>query len=245
MTPAVADSVTVVTRADGQGPSEAVLAELSTAMLATESLEEFLLEVAQLAAGLAPGLSCGITVATEGRPLTVASSDVLASGLDEVQYGADTGPCLDTMRTGTPNSIVDLHDEHRWESYVGHAIRLGVRSSIALPLPVAGTVVGALNLYSPAPAAFDDSVRRAAANFAGQAAAAVGMAMRFASQVTITEQLRTALTSRSDIDQAMGIIMANRRCTSEEAFAVLREASQHRNVRLREVARELLTSLTA
>ncbi len=81
--------------------------------------------------------------------------------------------------------------------------------------------------------------------FAAQAAAAITMTMRYADQVTLTEQLRTALTSRSVIDQAMGIIMGQRRCTAEEAFAVLRAASQRRNIRLRDVARELVDSAAA
>jgi len=40
----------------------------------------------------------------------------------------------------------------------------------------------------------------------------------------------------------MGVIMGQNRCTAEEAFVVLRQASQHRNVKLRAVAERIVTS---
>jgi GAF domain-containing protein len=225
-------------------PIAAGLAELAAAMLATDSLQEFLIQVARLAAESLPVVgSCGITIQGEGRPLTVASSDALAEELDEVQYGVDAGPCLDALRHDRINSIADLSVEDRWPTYCKHALSQGVHASFSMPLRAGGRVVGALNLYSKT-SPFDESVRQHVAVFAAQAAAAIAMAMRYADQVTLTEQLRTALTSRSVIDQAMGIIMGQRKCTAEEAFAVLRAASQRRNIRLREVARELVDSAT-
>ena len=69
------------------------IAELQVLLLGTESVDGFLREVAGLAAGtLGNGLSCGITLQPNGRPLTVASSDGLASQVDELQYGLDEGP---------------------------------------------------------------------------------------------------------------------------------------------------------
>jgi AmiR/NasT family two-component response regulator len=43
------------------------------------------------------------------------------------------------------------------------------------------------------------------------------------------------------IDQAAGIIMAERSCSPEAAFAELRRRSNHGNVKLAEVARELVS----
>jgi AmiR/NasT family two-component response regulator len=50
------------------------------------------------------------------------------------------------------------------------------------------------------------------------------------------EHLRTALTSRAVIDQAKGMLMAIRRISADDAFALLVEQSQRENVKLREVA---------
>ena len=52
------------------------------------------------------------------------------------------------------------------------------------------------------------------------------------------------MASRSTIDQALGVIMGQNRITRDEAFAILRAASQHRNVKLREVAALLIENLT-
>ncbi|MEU0206548.1 ANTAR domain-containing protein [Streptomyces canus] len=49
---------------------------------------------------------------------------------------------------------------------------------------------------------------------------------------------------RSVIDQALGVVMGQRRCTAEDAFGVLRSASQHRNIKLRDLCTELITNLT-
>ena len=61
---------------------------------------------------------------------------------------------------------------------------------------------------------------------------------------SLTNQLRAALASRSVIDQAIGIIVAQERCPAAQAFAILRTASQKRNVKLREIARDIVTSVS-
>ncbi|MFC7813739.1 ANTAR domain-containing protein [Streptomyces sp. NPDC057367] len=50
------------------------------------------------------------------------------------------------------------------------------------------------------------------------------------------EQLRRAIASRPVIDQARGVLMALHACTSDEAWHILREASQLSNTKLRTVA---------
>ncbi len=52
------------------------------------------------------GLSCGITLEPNGRPMTVASTDALAAQVDEVQYGLDQGPCLHALGTGTQVHLI-------------------------------------------------------------------------------------------------------------------------------------------
>lgn len=60
----------------------------------------------------------------------------------------------------------------------------------------------------------------------------------------LTDQLRASLASRAVIDQALGIIMAQQRCTATEAFGILRTASQHRNFKVRHVAEQIVTGIT-
>lgn len=102
--------------------------------------------------------------------------------------------------------------------------------------------MGAMNLYAPVPDAFGEAEVRRAELFAASLSAALALAARQASATTLTGQLREALASRAVIDQALGIIMDQERCTSAQAFAILRNASQNRNVKLRDIARQVITS---
>ncbi len=104
-------------------------------LLGTETIQEFLAELAGLAVrAVGEGLSCGITLEPNGRPMTVASTDALAAQVDEVQYGLDQGPCLHALRTGTQVSIDDLATDRRWVAYAATALQHGIRSSLSLPL---------------------------------------------------------------------------------------------------------------
>jgi GAF domain-containing protein len=214
-------------------------------LLGTESIDGFLRELAVLAAReLGEGLSCGITLQPDGRPLTVASSGTNASHLDELQYGLDQGPCLTALRTGQQIRIDDLRSDQRWQKYAVRAMASGVRSSLSTPLITQNGPVGAFNLYSAQPRFFGEAQTQLAERFAAEATVAVGIAARLAAQAVLTDQLRASLASRSVIDQAIGVIMAQQRCTATEAFAILRTASQNRNVKVRQIADQIVTGIT-
>jgi GAF domain-containing protein len=116
---------------------------------------------------------------------------------------------------------------------------------LSVPLTVRGAGVGAINLYSRSSGAFDANSAATAVLLAKQAAVALTSAHAFASAQATVDQLRQALISRAVIDQALGILMARERCSADRAFSMLREMSQHRNVRLRLIAQEVVDSITA
>ncbi len=228
----------------GRGDVAASITELQNLLLATTGTEEFLQELALLAARtITEGLSCGITLQPDGHPLTIATSDLKAAQVDEVQYELDQGPCLHAMHNHQIVSIEDTAGEQRWGGFSVRAAANGIRSCLSLPL-AAGNIIGALNLYAPVPHAFGEEETRRAETFAASAAAALALAARQASTTALTSQLHAALASRSVIDQALGIIMAQERCPSARAFAILRTASQNRNVKLRDIARQIITSVS-
>ena len=219
--------------------------ELQAVLLGTSSIEGFLHELAVLAARtLGEGLSCGITLQPTGRPLTVASSDLNAGQLDELQYDLNQGPCLPALRDGEEIRIDDLANDSRWQDYAVRALAHGVRSSLSMPLITPERSVGAFNLYSNRPGFFGAAETRLAQRFAREATVAVGIAARLAAQAVLTDQLRASLASRAVIDQALGVIMAQQRCTAAEAFAVIRSASQNRNVKVHEIAEQIITAIT-
>ena len=221
--------------------------ELQEALLAAADIEAFLQQITDVAVvAIGGGIAVGITVARDGHPITVASSDGYAARLDEVQYEHDEGPCRTAMRAGKNVLIDDLLTEERFPSYRPGALALGVRSSLSLPLPLQGGkhAVGALNLCSRRPCAFGPLEQEKAQGFANEASRTLSLAVRLADSTEVTDQLRAALTSRTLIDQTIGIIMGQNRCDADAAFAVLRSASQNRNVKLRDVAAEIITTVS-
>jgi GAF domain-containing protein len=233
----------MVTEAGGELPED--FRELQDALVNTESVEQFLHEMAVLAARLVGGdLSCGMTMRSNGRPVTVACSDPVAAKVDAVQYELGHGPCLHAMREGHVVRIEDTADKARWPEFERRAASHGVRSCLALPLQSEGRRVGALNLYARDPSAFGTSEAQRAADFAENASGALTLAIRLASHAALIEQLRSSLVSRAVIDQALGIVMARENCTQAHAFAILRSASQHTNVKLRDIASAIVTSVS-
>jgi GAF domain-containing protein len=219
--------------------------ELQAVLLGTDSIDGFLRELAVLAARtLGKGLSCGITLQPGDKPLTVASSNASAAQLDELQYKLDSGPCLTALRSGEQVRIDDLATDRRWRDYAVRALAHGVRSSLSTPLITPERSVGAFNLYSDTPGFFGAAETRLAEQFTREATVAVGIAGRLAAQAVLTDQLRASLASRAVIDQALGVIMGQQRCTAAEAFAIIRSASQNRNLKLRDIAEQIITSVT-
>lgn len=222
----------------------AALSELQGLLLATPSIQGFLVGLAQLATRVMPGeASCGISARTGTRYSSLADSDALAALLDESQYFHGQGPCLQAGRTGRTVVVDDLAGESRWPDYRSCALARGVRSGASFPLRVEREVSGALNLYAREPGAFTPARLEHLARFADHAAGALALMVRQVRRVELTEQLQAALSSRSQIDQAIGIVMAGRRCGPQEAFAVLRRTSQHANRKLRDVAAEVVRSV--
>jgi GAF domain-containing protein len=220
-------------------------ADVTALLLDTDSLDGFLRALAQQALDLAPVADgCGVTLERQGRPVTVSSAGASATKLDEAQYGQDDGPCLQAMRTGLEVDVPDTLSESRWGGYPAYAAACGARSSLSLPIAPHTHTAGALNLYAPTPGAFAGTDRTALRLLAAQATGAIALAQRIADAEEFAADLQTALQSRTVIDQAMGVIMGQQRCAPEEAFNVLRAASQHRNVKLRDLCAELVSSIT-
>lgn len=213
-------------------------------LLTTEDIENFLQRVVEVAASvIEPQISVGVTVVRDGHPATVASSDAAAARYDEVQYGQGEGPCLMAIRTNQTVRVEDLTTDDRFGNYRAHALALGIRSALAMPLDGGKDAVGAINMYSTSPYTFDDREQAEGERFAAEASRALALAVRLTQHIQMTDQLQAALTSRTVIDQALGIIMGQNQCSAEEAFAILRTASQNRNVKLRVVAQEMVNAV--
>jgi GAF domain-containing protein len=219
---------------------------LQNALLKTDSVEQFLHELAILSAQTVDGArSCSMALRPHGRPLTAAAcSDSLAAAADEVQYETGDGPCLHAVRHARPVRIDDTAASDRWPRFCRRAAELGIHSCYALPLIVDGQPVGALVLYARRPAAFGPGETKRADRFAGDASGALTLALRMATGADLNDQLRSSISSRTVIDQALGVIMATEHCPQDRALALLKSVSQNNNVRLRDLAASIVMSAT-
>ena len=219
------------------------LTELAASLLAVEDMNRALAHMAQIAVTVVPdGPSCGITVIRNGRSVTEVYEGSVPAWVEEAQYERGDGPGLEAQRTGTVVVAQDLAAEDRWGDWPSVALEAGVRGVYAHPLAADGEVLGALSLYAHEPNLFPDGVQRIAAQFANPAALLLSGVLRRQSQSEVISQLRAAMSTRAVIDQAIGIVMAQRRCGREEAFGILRRRSNESNVKLREVAANLVAS---
>lgn len=219
--------------------------DMTSLLLTTDTLEEFLQALADSALALSPSADgSGITLERRGRPLTVVSAGTRSLALDEAQYGQDDGPCLDSLRSGKEVDVADMLDEDRWGTYPAYAAACGTRSSLSLPIAAHTDSAGALNVYFAEPMGYANADRTGLRALAAQATGGIALAQRVADAQEYAADLETAMRSRSVIDQAIGVIMAQQRCGADEAFSILRKASQHRNIKLRDLCAQLVNNIS-
>ncbi|WP_406829759.1 GAF and ANTAR domain-containing protein [Pedococcus sp. KACC 23699] len=222
----------------------AVYAELQNLLLDSPAVADFLDQLASLSVGLVSGSSCGITMRRDRQVVTAAHSDDFAMLLDNVQYSSGQGPCLQALHTGRRVDVPDLAADGRWPKYRDSALANGVGSSVSLPLRVNGDTVGALNLYNKRPHTFTDSDIAILESYAQQAAIALALLLRQAHHEVVQREMLEGVATRALIDQAIGILMAQRKVTASEALAVLREQSQNSNRKVSSLATELIRTTT-
>ncbi|MBG6182513.1 hypothetical protein IWX65_000446 [Arthrobacter sp. CAN_A214] len=137
----------------------------------------------------------------------------------------------------------DTHEDQRWPEYQDAIAEHGIRSILGVPIPLNGDANCALNLYATTPRAFPDDAVLTAETFAREASASLRLAVRIAQLTETSDNLRSAMTSRTTIDLAAGIIMGQNRCSHDAAMTILKAASSARNTKLRDVATQVLASV--
>jgi len=223
---------------------EQLLRDLSRVVLADRTLDDVLTELTSIAVRGIPGAEASsITLIRGDKPYTAAYSGEMALAADELQYEEGYGPCLDAGRGGVILRIDDMQVEKRWPHYVPRVAQHGVRSSLSIPLPFQDTSIGALNNYSTEPAAFaSPESLEAGLDVAEIVAVAVANATAHAALGDQARHMRLAMESRAVIEQAKGVLMAQRHVDADQAFEVLREASQRYNRKLRDIATGIVAS---
>lgn len=215
-------------------PDAATFADLARELASLRSLDETLQRAVDLAVRTVEGCDSSTIsfVHRGGKILSPAFSGQLAKDADELQYEVGEGPCLHAIREQETYLVDDLKEEERWPKFRERALALGVASMITFRLFVERETIGALNLYSRQPHAFDDEAVKLGTIFASHSAVALKAAISEAGH-------EAAIQSRDVIGQAKGIIMERQGLSADDAFDLLREISQGENRRLRDIADEI------
>lgn len=230
------------------GPREGVdPAALLLLLDEQESLEESLHRLVATCRDAIPACSdASITMQRDKGPMTAAASSETAYRIDQWEYASGCGPCIDALRDGREHYLPDVDSAGPYDGFAAVLAEAGVRSVLGVPLVIAGEVLGALNVYAAQERAFDDETTRAVArHVAAQAATTLHNLRVYDASRTLAQQLEEALESRAVIEQAKGVLMGQRDCSADDAFEMLRRASQRENVKLREVAQRIVTSVYA
>lgn len=216
-------------------------------LLSNEDITTFLHEfTAMLAERLSDGdraAWCAVSLLREKKAATVTSSSPQAEALDEVQNSFSDGPCMTAIRERTVVRVGDVRDDPRWADYHSAAAAQGVRSVLGVPFELQGEARAGLNVYSATPHDFSPDMVEWIHHEVHLASSALRLAARLARHRDAEQDLQAAMASRTVIDLAAGIIMGQNRCSQDEAVAILKAASNHRNQKVRDVAAELVASL--
>ncbi len=224
-----------------------VTALLQDMVLDSQDVQEFLEGLVSVAAAAFTGahgeVFCGVTLLRPQSMTTVASSSERARVMDEVQYGFDDGPCLRAAREGYTVHIPDFLTEPRFPEYRQAIAGHGIRSALGIPIRLDAGASAGLDFYAVTPNAFDETSIKVAEGFARDASKSLRLAVRIAALNENSAHMRAAMETRTVIDLAVGVIMGQNRCSQDEAVAILRTASQSRNIKLRDLAANLIASL--
>jgi GAF domain-containing protein len=193
--------------------------------------------------------AAGILLADSQRTLrVVASSREDAEVMELLQLQADQGPCMECFYTGVPVRVPDLSDTAgRWPVFVAAVAERGAYRSVhALPMRLRGEVIGTLNLFHRQPGGLPEADLAVGQALADVATIGILAERAIRSREVLTEQLQVALNSRVIIEQAKGVLAQRGGLGMDVAFDRLRRYARTQNVRLSEVAREVVeTDLAA
>ena len=188
-------------------------------------------------------IECAVTLRRPKRCTTVAGSSDDAVLLAEVEQGMSHGPCREALRTARPVLLADVATDLRWPEYRQELASKGCRSALGVPLVLGEEATAVLNFFAPATGLFTGPLIAEAEIFAGMASRALRLALRIAAAELHAQDLNAAMEHRTAIDLARGILMAQNRCSQEEAIGILKRASNNRNQKLREVADDIISRL--
>jgi transcriptional regulator with GAF, ATPase, and Fis domain len=188
-------------------------------------------------------IDCALTLRRRKRTATVAGSSDKAFMLDHIEQSLGQGPCLEALDVGLPVLLADVSTDARWPQYSRALAAKGCHSVLGVPMDLGETSQAVLNFFAPTTGVFTDEAVSEAAAFAHVTGSTLCLALRIETLERLKADLKAAMATRPLIDAACGVIMAQNRCSHDEAFELMARASSHRNQKLHEVAADMIARL--
>jgi GAF domain-containing protein len=185
-------------------------------------------------------LDCVVTLRTPNRKPVTAGSSEEAVALTRWDQENSRGPSSESLN-GNVGIVLNAETrDPRWPDYRERLQAAGYLGAVSLPLEVDRGYAGALSFLASKPNVFTAELMSHALGFRDLASRSLRLATQVRRASEFTHQLRSALSSRTTIDIACGVIMGQNRCSYGEAFDILAKASSHRNMKLRHIAESIL-----
>jgi len=206
-----------------------------------EHLDDFAIRAAYR---VGPRTHSSVSLRHQGYERVVASTGPEPARCDEAEFAAGAGPCLTAMDLIQVVPVPEVAGETRWAAWRRQTLGEGFRSAVAVPAHVVEGADIAVNLYSEDVNPWTSPQLLATDAFAQEIGRTVGLCLDVARLMRVADEQAARAEALDIVNQAVGAIMATNKCGAPEALQLLRDASVHRNVDIRDVADAVLEGLT-
>lgn len=219
-----------------------VFIEFADTLVDDFDLVDFLYQVTRRCAEVLNVSAAGLLLTDQRGALRVAAASNEESHLLELlQLQHDEGPCPECFHTGRPIAVPDIAEAaDRWPAFCAAAAEQGLASVHAFPMRLRSDVIGALNLFDETPGEIDADTAGIGQALTDVATIGILQVRALQRRELLAEQLQGALNSRVIIEQAKGVIAERHGIDVERAFDRLRLAARSSNLRLVELARDIV-----
>ena len=229
--------------ASRQGVATAAFVELVNALVDDFDVVELLTGLTSRSVELVGASAAGILLADgHGTLRVIGASNEEAHLLELLQVQNDEGPCMDCYQSGEVVSNADLTGPSPWPRFAAASVAHGYQSVCAIPMRIKDFTMGCLNLFTVEPADVDPGNMALARGLADVATIAIAQNRLIEDAAVREAQLQHALHSRTVIEQAKGMIAAQRGVDMDRAFAWLRTQARSNNRLLTDVANDIVSS---
>ncbi|MEJ1115418.1 GAF and ANTAR domain-containing protein [Paenarthrobacter sp. CCNWLY172] len=223
---------------------------LNRLITSTDDLKGFLQGMAGLASEKlthteGTQIECAVALHRRKRRTTIAGSSDIALWLDQIEQRLGEGPCVEALELGKPMIVSDAAADQRWPNYCRTLTDEGYRSAMGIPLELGADADAVLDFFAAPADQFTPNTVEDARVFGDMAGRALRLAVRITTAEQLADDLRSALESRTVIDLACGMIMAQNRCSQVRAMEILKKASSDRNQKLHVVAENIVQRVNA